>query len=126
MTNPLAKNTIKTYGFSLFMFILFMVHQFVEPFYKHKLIDSYLDDICFLPVAYGFVKLLIQQSIDHSFKLSISHAITGLVVSILATEILFPALSNKHTADFYDGIAYMIGSILFMLFGNKQFNNNVG
>jgi hypothetical protein len=114
---------LKTYGFSLLMLTAFLSHQFVEPFATLPLIDSYLDDLCFLPVAFGFIQFIVHHSIDESYRLNWKQALIGAVITTLATEVLFPYLSNKHVADPYDTIAYTIGALLFMIFGNKQFNN---
>lgn len=101
---------------------LFLTHQFVEPFYKNTLIDSYLDDILFFPVVYGFCLLVFKLLLGQNFTLPLLWALSGFVLTVVSTEFIFPNFSNKHTKDLNDVIAYAIGFMLFWFFGNATFN----
>ncbi|MGB0429975.1 MAG: hypothetical protein ACPGLV_05840 [Bacteroidia bacterium] len=105
---------------SLICTIAFLIHQFTEPFIHFVFIDSYLDDICFLPVAYGFITLVIRSVINDNFKMNLQMVLLGVIITGLATEWLFPKLSNKHTGDIFDIVAYTVGGILFWFIGYQS------
>lgn len=119
------KRYISAYALSLILSIVFLAHQIIEPIAKNKIIDSYLDDVCFLPVAYGFIQFIIHNSIESTYKVNWKQAILGVLITSISTEILFPIFSDKHFADPFDVIAYIIGAVLFMILGNKRLEDIV-
>lgn len=110
---------VKGYGFFLVASTLFLVHQFVEPFHHHSMVDSFLDDVLFLPIAYSIVLILVRALTSQQFTMPLLMVVSGWFITGLFTEGLFPILSEKHTADVYDLIAYAVGGALFMWLGNK-------
>ncbi len=106
--------------FSGLCFLLFLMHQFTEPFFKHWLIDGYLDDFCFLPVAFGFSTVIISNTVSANFRFTKKMAFVGFLLTVVSTELIFPVLSKKHTADMFDTLAYAAGGLIFLAFGNKS------
>ena len=98
---------------------LFIIHQLVEPFIHQPIIDSYLDDILFLPVVYSIVLVLMRPFTSSSFILPVPMMFLGWATTSFFTEWLFPLLSPQHTADLLDVLAYALGGVLFAVFGNK-------
>ena len=94
---------------------LFLAHQIWMQWINITLLDSYLDDLVFLPCIYSFITLLFQKVVHKQFTLPVYFCLSGLVLSSLATEWLFPQLSNLHTRDPLDVLAYAVGLEVFLV-----------
>jgi hypothetical protein len=108
----------------LICLVLFALHQFLQkglnihfPFFSR-----YLDNMLAMPVI---LTLLLAER-QWLFKKSVDYRIPGLDIIAatfyiaIVSEIVFPLLSEKFTADWRDVIFYSLGSLLFYLTINRR------
>ena len=109
---------------SLFWYslVLFLVNQFIElqgvfiPF-----IHSYLDDFLCPPIVLGFT-LFVQQQLTYrnpNYRLGAMMILFFAIWYSFIFEVLLPLASTKYHSDFFDVLAYLLGSFIFFKFGNK-------
>lgn len=97
--------------------VLFLLHQVLQKVLGVALpgIDPYLDSFLAMPIL--LTLLLAERRV--LFKKGASYCLTILEILIatlfvaLVAELLFPALSDRFTADWWDVVAYGLGSVLF-------------
>lgn len=110
--------------------ITFILNQLIELFgIKLFFFHSYLDDLLCFPIILSLI-LLIQRKWrikSDYFILPKSHIILSVFVFIIIFELILPRISIKYTADIFDVIAYVLGSIFFLKFLNvmPKAKNNV-
>lgn len=102
----------------LFLFpgMLFIWHQWAENQGFHEVwIDSYLDDVLFLPLVFGFFRLL-KRVISREPDWDIPHAwmINTLLFVSVYFEGILPLFSNRFTSDPLDIIAYTGGMTAYI------------
>ena len=97
--------------------LLFLVHQLLQKVLEIKLpvIDAYLDSFLLMPILLTFLvverRWLFRRRSGYCLKL-LDIVIATLFIAIVA-ELVFPALSHRFTADWWDVLAYALGSSLF-------------
>lgn len=97
--------------------ILFIVHQLLQKVLGIKLpvIDAYLDSFLLMPLLLTLLvverRWLFRRGNSYSLKL-LDIVMATLLISVV-TELVFPALSIRFTADWWDVLAYGLGSMLF-------------
>ncbi len=103
--------------------VLFIIHQVLQKVYgqHYPLIDNYLDNLLAMPVI---LSLFLAERIalfkkGKNYRLPPTDIIIATLYIILITEIFFPLLSNKYSADWADVIFYCLGSVLFYFTINK-------
>lgn len=102
--------------------ILFLVHQFFVFLLKIKvgLADNYLDPFLLPLIVYPL--MLLQFRVlknDYSYRFSLPVLLALTLGFSLVSEIVFPALSARFTADFFDVIMIFSGSCIWHLFFQK-------
>lgn len=96
--------------------ILFLAHQLLQKvlYVKLKMADSFLDPLVFMPIC---LYLLTRERRwflkEPNYQLPIVHILCYVFLMILVSEIVFPALSDKFTADPLDALCFLAGAILF-------------
>lgn len=97
--------------------LLFLVHQLLQKVLEIKLpaIDAYLDSFLLMPILLTFIvverRWLFRSGSGYCLKL-LDIVIATLFIAFVA-ELVFPALSPRFTADWWDVLAYALGSALF-------------
>lgn len=105
------------------LFLLFSIHQILEKiFHIHNVwIDSYLDPLLCMPIFLS--ALLLQRRIlfykKEAYTLPIFHIFVSFIFVSVWAELIFPYLNKGFTADIWDVVLYLIGSIYFYFFLNK-------
>jgi putative effector of murein hydrolase LrgA (UPF0299 family) len=96
---------------------LFVLHQFLQKVLGVAVpgIDPYLDSFLAMPILLTLLvaerRVLFKRGETYCLTV-LEILITTLFVAVVA-ELLFPALSDRFTADWWDVLAYGLGSILF-------------
>jgi hypothetical protein len=104
-----------------FSFLLFTANQILERFYKIPWLYSYLDDLLAPGIVLGFSLFFFQKVFpaDKEFRLDDKLLISFLVLYSLLFELIFPWTDPRHTADYWDILAYAIGTLAFRFLGNR-------
>jgi len=104
-----------------FSFLLFSANQLLERFHKIPLLYSYLDDLLAPGIVLGFALFFFQKVFpaDPSFVLDIRLLIAFVLVYSILFEFVFPWTDARHTADYWDIVAYSVGTITFHFWGNR-------
>lgn len=105
----------------IILVITFILNQLIE-FLGIKLLffHSYLDDLLCFPIILSVILFIHRQwrLKNKYFILPISHIIVSVFVFVIIFELLLPCISLKFTADIFDIVAYVVGSIFFFKFIN--------
>ncbi|MCF1714615.1 hypothetical protein L0U88_08260 [Flavihumibacter sp. RY-1] len=102
------------FGSCLFLFIL---HQLLEKCFHVRIekVDNYLDALVCLPIILQLIvwerRVLLK---DAYYRLPLLHIAGYFVLLSILGELLFPALSNRFTADGWDVLCYAAGTFLFI------------
>jgi len=104
-----------------FSFLLFSANQLLERFYKIPLLYSYLDDLLAPGIVLGFALFFFQKVFpaDPSFVLDTKLLIAFVILYSILFEFVFPWTDARHTADYWDIVAYLVGTIIFRFLGNR-------
>ena len=83
-------------------------------------IDSYFDDVLFIPLVVGFA-LLLQRYVTKRYDFVYSNLIIVLiwVYACIMYEWVYPKFF-PYTADWFDLLAYAVGALIFKYFLNKK------
>ncbi len=106
-----------------FIFLLvFILHQVSQYIFKIPLpfLNNYLDNFLAMPVILFLLlaeKKYIYKQKDQ--KLSLLFVIIATLYVALVTEWLFPLLSERFTADWFDLVFYSLGSAFYYFFMNR-------
>jgi hypothetical protein len=103
--------------------LLFVLHQILQkvagiamPFF-----DAYLDTFLAMPIMLTLLvierRLLFRRG--KQYRLSVLEAIIATLFVALISEVVFPALSSRFTADWRDVVAFSLGTVLFMATTNR-------
>lgn len=107
--------------------MLFLLHQIFVFLLKIKigLADSYLDPFLLPLIVYPL--MLFQFRLlknDYNYRLSLPLLIALTVGFSLVSELIFPALSTRFTADLFDVVMILLGSFVWYLFFQKAYVPN--
>lgn len=97
--------------------VLFLLHQFLQKVLAVHIpiIDPYLDSFLTMPIL--LTLLVVERRFlfrrGSTYCLSIGSIVAATIFVALVVELVFPALSDRFTADWWDVLAYALGSILF-------------
>ena len=103
--------------------VVFVLHQVVSKGMniKQGWIDNYLDSFLAMPVI--LVLWMAERrwlfKRGSSYLLSPLHVVMATLYIAIVTEIFFPLLSPRFTADWLDVLCYAAGSILFYFTVNR-------
>lgn len=101
----------------LFCCLLFIGHQLLQKVWEIKLpvIDAYLDSFLLMPLLLTLLvverRWLFRRGSGYCLKV-LDIVMATLFIAVVA-ELVFPALSDRFTADWWDVLAYTLGSGLF-------------
>jgi hypothetical protein len=109
--------------------VLFIVHQIITKGMNIQLgwIDNYLDSFLAMPVILTLWlaerRWLFKQG--SSYLLPLLHVVMATLYISLVSEMVFPLLSRRFTADWRDVVCYAVGSILFYFTVNRPATHRV-
>ncbi len=111
-----------------FSLLTFSANQLLERFYKIPLLYSYLDDLLAPGIVLGFSLFFFQKVFpaDPAFKLDTKLLIAFVFLYSVLFEFIFPFTDPRHTSDWYDILAYTVGTISFHILGNRPQTNFKG
>lgn len=84
-------------------------------------VHSYLDDVMCPGIVLGFALFIQQQFTFRHANYQFGWGQTGFFVLwySLLFEVLFPLWDSRHYSDPWDVLAYSLGAVLFMRYGNR-------
>jgi len=106
-----------------------MVHQVAQKIFgiSQRWVDSYLDPVLLMPILLQLVlwerRVLFGKGPRYTLEWW-RIALICVWVSFLA-EVIFPMISSKFTADIYDVVCYVVGSLAFGLLWNTPESKGV-
>lgn len=105
-----------------FCLSLFTANQLLERFYKIPILYSYLDDLMAPGIVLGFALFFFQKVFpaDPTYRLDAFMLISFLVLYAILFEVVFPYTDPRHTSDYWDILAYGIGTLAFRIWGNRN------
>ena len=101
------------------------VHQLIEKLLLLHLpvIDSYLDPLLLMPVLLHLLlwerRILFRKGINYTF--STFQIILIFILISFVTEYIFPKWNPKFTADIWDVVCYVLGTIYFHIYHNVPY-----
>jgi len=105
--------------------LLFLGHQYLQRVLQLNIpfLDNYLDPALLMPILLYAVlwerRIILKNT---NIMLSNSELLGYFILMAIFGEILFPLLSERFTADYWDILAYAIGTFFYML-ARKASNN---
>jgi hypothetical protein len=101
--------------------ILFTLHQLIELRWSIPFIHAYLDDFLAPSIVLGLALSFFQNIFpaDPNFKLSTLMVFGFVLWYALLFEWVFPSYDERHFADLWDVLAYFLGGLLFLKWGNE-------
>lgn len=97
--------------------ILFVAHQLLQKVWGIELpvIDAYLDSFLLMPLLLTLLvverRWLFRRG--SGYCLNLLDVVMATLLVALVAELVFPALSARFTSDWWDVLAYGLGSTLF-------------
>ena len=94
-----------------------MLHQYLQMYEHLKLsfADNYLDPALVMPILLYAVhwerRILLK---DEQITLSYSEILAYFLLIVVFGEIIFPLMSDKFTADYWDILAYALGTFAYI------------
>jgi len=97
--------------------LLFCIHQYLQlqAQFNIEFLDNYLDPAVLMPLL--LYALLWERRIllrNKTLDLPNAHILGYFLLIILVGELLFPILSEKFTADYWDILAYASGTLAYV------------
>lgn len=83
---------------------------------------AYLDDLLCPGIVLGFALFFQQQFTfrNPGYRFSFGHALFFVGWYSLLFEVLFPIWDQRHFSDPWDVVAYSVGTLFFMRWGNLK------
>ena len=108
------RRTFLHYSF-LIPLVIFLGHQLLELILHIRIafIDNYLDPFCMSAMALHLLAAERQWLFNQPLN-NLDVIITTVVLAIVS-EVIFPYLSDRFTADYWDVLAIASGSVWYML-----------
>ena len=83
------------------------------------ILNSYLNDLLYIPLVLGGIEFLIRRlKKDSSFKLPLGFVIFLAVSYSFYFEYYLPKINPRYTADWNDIILYFVSGIAYFFIGN--------
>ncbi|UOQ51973.1 magnesium citrate secondary transporter [Hymenobacter cellulosivorans] len=105
----------------LLVYLLYQVNARFGHFPLPLLLRAYLSDLLAMPVILTLA-LVVQRRWVHrrtSFILPDSWLLGAWLYISVWFELLLPLLSARHTGDFFDAVAYGLGTLFYRRFLNR-------
>ena len=86
-----------------------------------SLINNYLNDLLYVPIALGAIQFIIRRlKKDPSFKLPLGFVIFLASFYSFYFEYYLPKINSRYTADWIDVLLYFLGGFAFFFIGKKK------
>ncbi|QSS97695.1 hypothetical protein [Psychroflexus sp. ALD_RP9] len=98
--------------------ILFLVHQYLqnETSINIAFLNNYLDPFLLMPLLLYAVLWERRMFLkDKSMVLSYTEIFGYFLLMVILGEVLFPYVSKKFTADYWDILAYALGTLAYII-----------
>lgn len=98
--------------------VLFLIHQYLQLVVQIHIafLDNYLDPIVLMPLLLYAVlwerRILLR---DKYLILSYTDILGYFLLVVLIGEVLFPFISDRFTADYWDIPAYAFGTLAYVV-----------
>ena len=79
------------------------------------LVRNYLNDVLVMPLMFKTITIVLKWRFGQSFVLTNVHLMIVLVYFSVLFEYIFPKYLPRYTADYFDVLAYLVGSLIFKL-----------
>jgi len=105
--------------------LLFLIHQYLQMYadFNIPFMDDYLDPLLVMPVILYAVlwerRILLK---DKNITLSYTEILGYFFLMVIFGEIIFPLMSDRFIADYWDVLAYAFGTISYII--AKNYSNN--
>ncbi|MGB0932919.1 MAG: hypothetical protein ACPGU5_01465 [Lishizhenia sp.] len=87
----------------------------------HPILRNYWADFCCLFIINTIVLALIRKvKNQQQLELSVAQLVFSFLTCFLLFEVILPNYNTNYTSDFYDGIAYFLGLVLYYLWRKKS------
>ena len=98
--------------------LLFLFHQYLqnETDINIRFLNNYLDPFLLMPLL--LYAVLWERRIvlkNKNMVLSYTEIFGYFVLMVLMGEVLFPLISKKFTADYWDILAYALGTLAYII-----------
>jgi len=98
--------------------LLFLFHQYLqnETDINITFLNNYLDPFLLMPLLlYGVLWERRFVLKDKNMDLSYTEVFGYFVLMVILGEVLFPLISKKFTADYWDILAYALGTLAYII-----------
>lgn len=101
--------------------LLFVLHQLIEFKWSIPIVHAYLDDVLAPMIVLGLCLSFFQNVFpgDPNFRLSKFLVLVFVVWYAILFEWVFPSYDARHYADILDVLAYLVGALVFLKWGNE-------
>ncbi|HAS36533.1 MAG TPA: magnesium citrate secondary transporter [Flavobacteriales bacterium] len=121
------KSVLKTLSSPLFLVAscIFLVNRWSE-FYGIYIpfVNSYLDDLMLMPIVLTMALAGMRFIISSSYRLSLWQISLSTLIFSVFFEYFIPQFDPRFTADPLDVLAYLIGALAFLLWGNASISRH--
>lgn len=98
--------------------LLFLFHQYLqnETDINIRFLNNYLDPFVLMPLL--LYAVLWERRIvfsDNNLVLNYTDILGYFILVVLLGEVLFPLISEEFTADYWDILAYALGTLVYII-----------
>lgn len=109
--------------------LLFCIHQVLQMQIQINIpfLDNYLDPFLLMPLI--LYALLWERRIllkNKTIDLSYTDILGYFLLMVLTGEVLFPQISERFTADYWDILAYALGTLTYVFVRKFSISSNSG
>lgn len=111
----------RLFNVSFALYLLYRAYRLSSGGATIPLIDHYMADVLTLPVILPLIEDALSAFKRRSIRLSKQMVFMGWIYTAFIMEYVAPSYFEHATSDPYDGIAYGIGAVMFMIFKQPLF-----
>jgi hypothetical protein len=109
------------FNFAFAIYLLYRAYRLSSGGTTLPLIDNYMADVLTLPVILPIIEDLLSTLKKRTIRLSKQLVFLGWIYTAFVMEYVAPKYFEHAVSDPYDGIAYGIGAVLFVLLKGPLF-----
>jgi hypothetical protein len=103
------------------IYLLYRAYRFSSGGTTWPLIDHYMADVLTLPVILPLIEDALSAIKKRSIRLTKQMVFLGWIYTAFVMEYVAPKYFEHAISDPYDGIAYGIGAVMFVIFKQPFF-----
>lgn len=98
------------------LLILISLYALNELYLKslHPIFRNHFNDLLAMPLLLSYISILIKKKLIYPFIISMT------IICSFVWEFVTPIFKNNSTADWLDVVAYVVGSLIWVIVGNKK------